>query len=63
MRMLSTWPGQEYRPLAHVSRIALKHATTAEGFQDDQLDVHAFLRDIIATQNKQIQDMQAWLQR
>ena len=44
-------------------RIALKHAETAEGFADSSLSVPALLRDIVATQNKQIQDMQAWLDR
>ena len=52
---------QTYR--SHLSRIALKHAAQAEGFDDDDLDVAAFLRNIINTQNKQIQDMEAWLQR
>ena len=45
------------------SRIALKHAKSAEGFNDEELDVPALLRDIINTQNKQIQDMQGWLER
>ena len=44
-------------------RIALKHAQSAEGFNDETLDVPALLRDIINTQNKQIQDMQGWLER
>ena len=45
------------------SRIALKHAKSAKGFNDEELDVPALLRDIINTQNKQIQDMQGWLER
>ena len=44
-------------------RIALKHAKEAEGFADEELDVAGLLRDIINTQNKQIQDMEAWLER
>ena len=44
-------------------RIALKHAQSAEGLNDETLDVPALLRDIINTQNKQIQDMQGWLER
>ena len=44
-------------------RIALKFAKSAEGFNDETLDVPALLRDIINTQNKQIQDMQGWLER
>ena len=51
------------RLVAFFSRIALKHAKSAEGFNDDELDVPALLRDIINTQNKQIQDMQGWLER
>ena len=50
-------------PNLSVCRIALKHAETAEGFSDSELSVPALLRDIVATQNKQIQDMQAWLDR
>ena len=44
-------------------RIALKLAKSGEGFNDETLDVPALLRDIINTQNKQVQDMQGWLER
>jgi len=47
----------------NMARIALKHAKSGEGFNDETLDVPALLRDIINTQNKQIQDMQGWLER
>lgn len=47
----------------NMARIALKHAESAEGFDDSELDVSAMLRDIINTQNKQIQDMEGWLER
>jgi len=47
----------------NMARIALKFAKSAEGFNDETLDVPALLRDIINTQNKQIQDMQGWLER
>merc|ERR1712211_39119 len=47
----------------NMARIALKHAKSAEGFNDEELDVPALLREIINTQNKQIQDMQGWLER
>jgi len=47
----------------NMARIALKHAEKAEGFGDEDLDVPALLRDIINTQNKQIQDMESWLKR
>merc|ERR1711972_539971 len=47
----------------NMARIVLKHAKSAEGFNDEELDVPALLRDIINTQNKQIQDMQGWLER
>merc|ERR1711956_149571 len=43
----------------NMARIALKHAKHAEGFADEDLDVGGLLRDIINTQNKQIQDMEA----
>ena len=67
--MPSTWQGGAddcqiiERLIAFFSRIALKHAKSAEGFNDEELDVPALLRDIINTQNKQIQDMQGWLER
>ena len=67
--MPSTWQGGAddlqiiERLIAFYSRIALKHAKSAEGFDDEELDVPALLRDIINTQNKQIQDMQGWLER
>lgn len=47
----------------NMARIALKHAQAAEGFADSELSVPALLRDIVNTQNKQIQDMEAWLDR
>jgi len=47
----------------NMARIALKLAKSGEGFNDETLDVPALLRDIINTQNKQIQDMQGWLER
>merc|ERR1712192_3553 len=47
----------------NMARIALKFAKSAEGFNDETLDVPALLRDIINTQNKQIQDTQGWLER
>ena len=68
-RMPSTWQGGVddcqiiERLIAFYYRIALKHAKSAEGFNDEELDVPALLRDIINTQNKQIQDMQGWLER
>jgi len=47
----------------NMAKIALKHAGDVDGLSDEDLDVSALLRDIINTQNKQIQDMQGWLDR
>jgi len=47
----------------NMAKIALKHAGDVEKLSDDDLDIGALLRDIINTQNKQIQDMEAWLDR
>lgn len=45
----------------NMARIALKHTVESEGYDDPELDVPALLRDIINTQNMQIQDMENWL--
>jgi len=47
----------------NMARIALKHADNHFGFQDEHLDVPGLLRDIINTQNMQIQEMENWLKR
>jgi len=47
----------------NMAKIALKHTGDLEGLSDDDLDIAALLRDIINTQNKQIQDMEDWLDR
>jgi hypothetical protein len=46
-----------------MSRIALKHATASKGYDDEDAEVEALLRDIMATQNHQIQVMQGWLDK
>merc|ERR1712115_159995 len=45
-----------------MSRIALKHATDAEGFEDEELNVPQLMRNIINVQMQQIQQMQTWLE-
>jgi len=47
----------------NMARIALKLSTAAEGYDDPKLDVAGLMRDIIATQNEQIQHMEEWLER
>merc|ERR1712058_188594 len=47
----------------NMAKIALKHTGDLEGLSDDDLDIAALLRDIINTQNKQIQDMEHWLSK
>jgi len=47
----------------NMARIALKHAQESQGYDDSEIDVPALLRDIINTQNMQIQDMETWLER
>jgi len=47
----------------NMARIALKHATEAVGYDDEELDVPGLLRDIINKQNEQIQEMENWLKR
>jgi len=46
-----------------MSRIALKHAADAEGFDDPDLDVPALMRNIINVQMQQIQEMEGWLEK
>ena len=46
----------------NMARIALKHSMEAAGVEDDsELDVPALMRDIVNTQNLQIQEMRRWL--
>merc|ERR1712176_51118 len=45
-----------------MSRIALKHATDAEGWDDEELNVPQLMRNIINVQMQQIQQMEAWLE-
>merc|ERR1711985_168387 len=45
-----------------MSRIALKHATDSEGFDDEDLNVPQLMRNIINVQMMQIQQMEAWLE-
>ena len=47
----------------NMAKIALKHAKDAVGYDDDDLDVPALLRDIINKQNEQIQEMENWLKK
>merc|ERR1712128_308752 len=47
----------------NMARIALKHATEAVGYDDEDLDVPGLMRDIINKQNEQIQEMEDWLAR
>ena len=47
----------------NMARIALKHATDAVGYDDEDLDVPGLLRDIINKQNEQIQEMENWLKK
>ena len=47
----------------NMARIALKHATAADGYGDENLDVPGLLRDIINIQNQQIMEMKGWLSR
>ena len=47
----------------NMARIALKHTTTAHGFDDEDLDVSGLLRDIINKQNEQIMEMEHWFLR
>merc|ERR1719233_271891 len=47
----------------NMARIALKHATAADGYDDEDLDVPGLLRDIINRQNQQIMEMKGWLSR
>merc|ERR1712121_389277 len=47
----------------NMARIALKHATNAKGYDDEDLDVPALLRNIINKQNEQIQEMENWLKK
>jgi len=47
----------------NMARIALKHAEEAVGYDDEDLDVPALLRDIINKQNEQIQEMENWLKK
>jgi len=46
-----------------MSRIALKHATDADGFDDEDLNVPQLMRNIINVQMQQIQEMQGWLEK
>merc|ERR1719431_262229 len=47
----------------NMAKIALKHAKDAVGYDDEDLDVPALLRDIINKQNEQIQEMENWLKK
>jgi len=47
----------------NMAKIALKHANEAVGYDDEDLDVPALLRDIINKQNEQIQEMENWLKK
>jgi len=47
----------------NMAKIALKHANDAVGYDDEDLDVPALLRDIINKQNEQIQEMENWLKK
>jgi len=47
----------------NMARIALKHATAADGYDDEDLDVPGLLLDIINKQNEQIMEMEHWLMR
>merc|ERR1712174_13950 len=44
-----------------MSRIALKHSTDSEGWNDEELSVPQLMRNIINVQMQQIQQMQTWL--
>merc|ERR1712078_772751 len=46
-----------------MSRIALKHSTDADGFDDEDLNVPQLMRNIINVQMQQIQEMQGWLEK
>jgi len=47
----------------NMAKIALKHGGDLASQSDPDLDVASLLRDIINTQNRQIQQMQQWLER
>jgi len=47
----------------NMAKIALKHAQDAVGYDDEDLDVPALLRNIINKQNEQIQEMENWLKK
>jgi len=44
-----------------MSRIALKHSTDSEGWNDEELSVPQLMRNIINVQMQQVQQMQTWL--
>merc|ERR1711937_172309 len=46
-----------------MSRIALKHAADAPGFDDEDLNVPQLMRNIINVQMAQIQEMEGWLEK
>merc|ERR1712078_712004 len=46
-----------------MSRIALKHASDAPGFDDEDLNVPQLMRNIINVQMAQIQEMEGWLEK
>merc|ERR1712078_406177 len=46
-----------------MSRIALKHATDSNGYDDEDLNVPQLMRNIINVQMQQIQEMQGWLEK
>jgi len=45
-----------------MSRIALKHSTDSEGYDDEDLNVPQLMRNIINVQMMQIQQMESWLE-
>ena len=47
----------------NMARIALKHASNSDGYDDEDLDVPGFLRNIINKQNEQVMEMKNWLMR